>query len=257
MASPKSNKWKNETSQNIVKREDYLSILYSEKRRPKGNYPEKLAKHILEVAFNGEKGSLLEIGCGRGDMLNAFHKVGYNVTGIDISPAVSKYCAPHRVAIVDLEHESSPFEEGSFDFVFSKSVIEHLQNPLPLLETAYKMLKPGGIVVIMTPSWVHNSWGPFYLDYTHVTPFTAPSLKDAMLFGNFKEVDVTHFRQLPFLWKYPLLSPFISLFSYLPLPYRPMSEGLITVNWPDGVNKFIRFSKEVMLFAVGKKNTSI
>ena len=69
---------------------------------------------------------------------------------------------------------------------------------MPMLRSSFDALKPGGKPVIMTPSWVHHASGPFNLDYTHVTPFAAPSLDDAMRFAGFEDVDVTHFRQLPF-----------------------------------------------------------
>jgi SAM-dependent methyltransferase len=142
-----------------------------------------------------------------------------------------------------------PFEPGSFDFVFSKSVVEHLHHPVRLLAKALEALKPGGIAVIMTPSWAHTYWGPFYIDHTHVTPFTGPSLLDAMTLAGFASVEVSHFYQLPFLWRYPFLKPLSWAIASLPLPYRPYKAA----PWPEGFNKLIRFSKEVMLLAVGRR----
>jgi SAM-dependent methyltransferase len=141
----------------------------------------------------------------------------------------------------------------SFDIVFSKSVVEHLHNPLPYLESMLAALKPGGVAMILTPSWLHHGWGPFYLDHTHVTPFTAPSLDDAVTIAGFEQVRVEHFRQLPFLWRWPALTLPVRLFAKLPLPYAPMHPG--AWKWPTGFNKFIRFSKEVMLLASARKPT--
>ena len=70
-----------------------------------------------------------------------------------------------------------------------------------------------------------------------------------MKISGFKEVKVEYFYQLPFLWKFPLFKPVINLFSKIPLPYRPYKSSLL----PEKVNKFIRFSKEVMLLGYGVK----
>ena len=233
-----------------LKSDRYLKIVYSDERRPKSDYNFKLARYLTNRHFCGS-GRLLDIGCGRGDMLRGFASAGHQVSGVDISPDVAEYCEPFDAKVVDLEGDSAPYPKNSFDFVFSKSVIEHVRDPMQLLETAYELLVPGGIAVIMTPSWLHHAWGPFYLDYTHVTPFTAPSLSDAMQFADFEDVAVSHFRQLPFLWSYPWLHLPIWAFSKLPLPYEPMYQMLF--DWPRAFNNLIRFSKEAMLLGVGRK----
>ena len=61
---------------------------------------------------------------------------------------------------------------------------------------------------------------------------------------------VYHFRQLPILWRYPFLEIFSRLIAMLPIPYSPMHE----VSYNERLNKYIRFSKEVMLLAVGEKH---
>ena len=103
----------------------------------------------------------------------------------------------------------------------------------------------------MTPSWSHTYWGPFYIDYTHVTPFTAYSLKSALEMAGFKKVTVKYFYQLPVLWKYPWLTLFVKLFAKLPIPYAPYNEVPWSVSNP--FNKLVRFSKEAMLLAVAEK----
>lgn len=233
---------------NVLKDEKYLSTIYSQERRPISDYPLKLATHLMDKYYCGT-GSLLDIGCGRGDFLKAFHNLKFSVSGTDISPSSIKTCKPHLVKTSNLEVEPLPFSDSEFNFVFSKSVIEHLHNPMPFLQEAHRVLKPDGKAVVMTPSWVHHGWGPFYLDYTHVTPFTRPSLIDAMEMAGFNDVEVFHFHQLPFLWKRPILKPLIRLLASLPIPYRPLYE----TNIPPNLNKLIQFSKEVMLLGIGTK----
>ncbi len=238
-----------EQQQSVMSKGAYLDVTYSIERAPYGPYPAKLAHHIAERWF-GRRGSLLDVGCGRGEFLSAFADLGYETAGIDISPKAPEFAPGHKVAVADLEREPLPYPDGTFDFAFSKSVVEHLHAPVVFLEKINAALKPGGVAVVMTPSWEYNYWGPFYIDHTHVTPFTAPSLTDAMTFAGFTRVRTIYFWQLPFLWHTPILLPLIKLFAKLPFRYAPMYD----VSRPLGWNKLVRFSKEVMLLSIGVKS---
>lgn len=232
----------------MLTKSEYLDVTYLPERVPYGRYPYLLAEWLLKNIYK-KAGRLLDLGCGRGEYLEVFTQLGFNVAGVDISPRAPKLGNGHCVEVADLENDPLPFTANSFDFVFSKSVIEHARHPMCLLSKALESLRPGGTAVIMTPSWVHTYWGPFYIDHTHVTPFTAPSLSDALIMAGFDSVKVLYFYQLPFLWHYPFFKPIIWILAVLPLPYRPHKYA----PWPDGLNKLIRFSKEVMLMGVGKK----
>jgi SAM-dependent methyltransferase len=226
----------------------YLDLTYSEERAPRGSYPSLLAAHLHDRVL-GRAGRLLDLGCGRGEHLEAFARLGHEVVGIDISERAKELAAPFPVHVADLERDPLPVEPGVFDFAFSKSVVEHMREPVALLAAAHDALRPGGVAVVMTPSWEHTHWGPFYVDHTHVTPFTAPGLADALSLAGFAQVRVDHFRQLPVLWRRPWLRPAVGALARLPVSYRPYRQA----SWPDGVNKLIRFSKEVMLLAVARK----
>lgn len=235
--------------QNILESADYLGVTYDPKKVPYSLYPRQLGEWLMKTAFQ-KTGRLLDVGCGRGEYLSVFADLGCEVAGVDISPAAPGWAGDaFPVAVANLENEPMPYPAESFDFIFSKSVIEHIRHPVTVMTKVFSVLKPGGTAVIMTPSWRHNSWGPFYIDHTHVTPFTAPSLEDALLFAGFADIKVSNFYQLPLLWDYPVLKWLASAVAYLPIPYRPMDKA----PWSDSVNKIIRFSNEVMLLAVAHK----
>jgi SAM-dependent methyltransferase len=232
----------------IFKNKNYLRKLYSLDRRPQTSYPSKLCDFLVK-RFYKTKGKLLDIGCGRGDMLKSFHSKGFDVVGHDISPLSEELCSPLKILNSDLLNEQIPLNENSMDFIFSKSVIEHLSDPENFISESYRILKPGGKIIIMTPSWVHNHWGPYFLDYTHVTPFTAPSLSDFLELNNFSNIHVEHFYQLPVIWKLKFMKIICSFIRMTPLPYSPMHK----VSWPNFINKFIKYSNEVMLLAYAEK----
>jgi len=234
-------------SPSIFRRPEYLDVTYSPARAARGGYPWRLAEWLLRHVYRGT-GRLLDLGCGRGEHLAAFAHFGCDVAGVDISPRAVELAAGYRVAVADLEREPLPFAPG-FDYVFSKSVVEHMRNPSALFARALEALRPGGVAAIMTPSWEHTYWGPFYIDHTHVTPFTAPALADALEIAGFTSVRVSYFYQLPFLWRYPMLTPLVRMVAAVPLPYRPYRQAA----WPEPVNTLIRFAKEVMLLGVAQK----
>jgi SAM-dependent methyltransferase len=227
----------------------YLDLTYSVHRAPAGDYPSLLAAHLLEHWYRSP-GRLLDFGSGRGDALRAFAGLGFEAVGADVSPRARELAAGFEVVIVDPVTSVLPFPDSSFDCVFSKSVVEHMGSPIDLAREAWRVLRPGGTAVVMTPSWEHQAWGPFYIDHTHVTPFTAPALRDLLLLAGFEEVESTFFHQLPFVWRHTSLRLVPEIVRRLPLPYRPYRA---TAPWPESLNKLIRFSKEVMLLAAGRK----
>tara|TARA_A100000164_G_scaffold380712_1_gene429226 strand:- start:3150 stop:3866 length:717 start_codon:yes stop_codon:yes gene_type:complete len=228
--------------------DEYLKVIYSEERKPKNEYPKSLASYLKELNINDE-GAILDVGCGRGDLMRAFHELGHNVMGLDISESSIEFCAPLAVDVINFDSEKFPFEDSSFSSLYSKSVIEHLRNPLNMMRESHRVLEEGGKAIFLTPSWVHTHSKSFYIDHTHVTPFTLPSLRDALLMSGFKNVKVTYFTQLPFLWGKPKLDLLIRLLAKIPFPYSPVND----VKLPESLNKFIRFSKETMLLATCNK----
>jgi SAM-dependent methyltransferase len=181
---------------------------------------------------------MLEPGCGRGEFINNFKELGLNVVGVDISPEAAKYNNDLDVKLCDVEREELPFKDNTFDVIFSKSFIEHLHYPDRYLEEAFRVLKPGGMLLTLVPDWESN-YKTYFDDFTHRSPFTAIALEDAYKMYGFADVNVFKFRQLPIVWKYPKLNLFCAAIS----PFIPVRTK----------NKFLRWSRELMLVGVGVK----
>jgi SAM-dependent methyltransferase len=226
-----------------IYKKEYISITY---KGAKSSYPEKFCKYIFSDFSKDSK--ILDVGCGNGDFTLEISKLGFGVYGIDIG---EENKLGDKFVKVDLQNGTYPFSDNSFDVVFSKSVIEHMRHPDFLFDEVSRILKPHGVFICLTPSWKHSYKEQFYIDHTHVTPFTRYSLETLCELSGF-ESECSYFYQLPFLWKYPFLTPFIKLFALLPIPYRPFSK----IRWSKKINKFIRFSKEAMLISRAKKKCS-
>tara|TARA_B100000242_G_C43052554_1_gene491863 strand:- start:384 stop:1070 length:687 start_codon:yes stop_codon:yes gene_type:complete len=219
---------------------DYLDIIYNEQARPLTKYPYKLSNFLIKK-YNLEKGSkILDVGCGRGEFLKGFISNGLVGYGTDQSEYLKKFFKNIKFKKSDLEREGIPYPDNFFDCIFSKSVIEHFYNPEILGKEILRVLKPGGLAIIMCPSWEYN-YKMFYEDYTHRTPFTKISLNDFLLINGFTNVKSEYFRQLPLLWKSNHLKIFAEITRIcLPSKFKKFS-------------KWIRFSKEIMLLGCGYK----
>lgn len=220
---------------------NYLKTVYSEKQRPYTDYPSKLCRYLFD-RFGMKKGDkFLDIGCGRGDFTKGFKDFGLEVSGIDREKGDSEMLRDVDVIIQDdLEHNKLPFEDASFDIVFSKSVIEHIRDPKNFMRETYRVLKPGGRVITMTPDW-HSQMFIFYDDPTHVHPYTCAGLKDLLAIYGFKEPKAELFYQLPMVWKYPFLKIVCRCLQLLG-PVKKIYK-----------NKLMRWSRELMILGTAIK----
>lgn len=222
---------------------EYVNVIYPDSSL--NDYPQKLCNYISNRFFK-KQGKLLDVGCGRGIHLKCFSKNGLECYGIDlrnenINEFVVKGC--------NIEKEKIPFEDNFFDFVYSKSLAEHVANTDNFFSNVLRVLKPGGIFICMTPDW-KSQMSHFWDDYTHCHPFTKKSLRNAMIINGFKNCDCEYFYQLPFLWKSPFLEivpKIIDVFTTQNMKWKNKCEA----NGKD--RKLIRFSKEKMLLSYGNK----
>jgi len=223
-----------------IHKKNYISVTYGNK---KGSYPEKFCNHIFRDFPRNSK--ILDIGCGNGDFTVELMNMGFDAHGIDLADC-DVLGGKHTK--VDLQNEKYPFPDDYFDVVYTKSVIEHLRDPDYMVDEAYRILKPGGTFICLTPSWKHSYREQFYIDHTHFTPFTRHSLETLCKLSNF-DAKCDYLYQLPLLWRFPFLHIFRYALSLLRLPYRPFEN----IGWPDNINKTIRFSTEAMLVCMCKK----
>jgi len=217
---------------------NYLETIYFRNEQGEYDYPQQLCDYL--VKRYKLSGRLLDVGCGKGNHLVAFNRRFLHTEGIDSRPITSE------ISKCDLEKEEFPELENDFDVVFSKSVIEHVNNADNIISEIKRVLKPGGRVILLTPDW-NTTHEVFWDDYTHVKPWTRKSLQDALMIHGFTEVKSELFRQLPLVWKYPKLNYICDLISLLPHSFK----------WKDREEKefrtWVRFSKEKMILATGTK----
>lgn len=231
---------------------NYKDIAYFADEFGKDSYPQKLCNYLYESYFKKysrkvKKPKLLDLGSGKGNHLVGFKRLGLITYGLDKRKEFFTVPGKIPVKYCDFETDRFPFKNSFFDFVFSKSVVEHVRDVDMMMKESYRVLKPGGIAIVMTPDW-SSQMKSYYHDYTHKTPLTRKGLQDLLRLFEFESVTSDYFYQLPFVWKHPVLGIIPKIVSLLP----------DSLKWKDKLEhdprKLIRFSKEKMLIAKGVKS---
>lgn len=99
---------------------------------------------------------VLDVGCGTGNYSIALARAGYDVTGIDVSPAMLRRARgksadvphpPHFLA-ADL-HGGLGFPDGSFEWVVCVHVLQVIRSPQTFLQDVSRLLVRGGRLVLV------------------------------------------------------------------------------------------------------------
>lgn len=109
-------------------------------------------RHLQKIERCHQKGILLDLGCAEGLFLRVAQENGWEVSGVEVSSkaaGIAQTFLPGKVFQGMLE--DAPFSENSFDVVTMFDVVEHLYDPVVALKRIYRLLKPGGIIYLLTP----------------------------------------------------------------------------------------------------------
>ena len=124
--------------------------------------------------------NVLDIGCGRGEFLQAMRETGVPARGIDASEESVAQCRANGLAAerADLFDFLAGQPDAEFDGIFSAQVVEHLASErLPaMIRLCAAKLRRGGVLAIETPNpeCLAIFATHFYLDPTHTRPVPAP-----------------------------------------------------------------------------------
>lgn len=97
---------------------------------------------------------VLEIGCAHGGFVAMLRQAGYDAMGLELSPAIvdlarNTFGVPVLTGLLEEWHLSA----GTFDAVVLMDVVEHLPQPLPMLQRCVQLLKPNGVLLLQMPQY--------------------------------------------------------------------------------------------------------
>jgi len=142
-------------------------------------------------------GNFLDVGASFGGLMEAAQRY-YTSFGIELSA----YAAAHAASIPGTTvHRGTlddhPFAESSFAAITMIELIEHLRDPAGAVRECFRLLRPGGVLVIQTANMAglqakyHGRDYNYYLP-GHLSYFTKRNLKELLLAEGFSRVKVFH-----------------------------------------------------------------
>lgn len=106
---------------------------------------------IESLIENGENKLALDLGIGTGLFTQILREKGFRVIGVDISEEMLKIARKRGFEVIKHDlNDPLPFENDSFDFVFSMTSIEFLKDPKPLFNETKRVLKKDGKFLLIT-----------------------------------------------------------------------------------------------------------
>ena len=166
-----------------------LTLWFAPERRTRIDYS---VMHLPAVP----QGRVLDVGCGSGEILSNLKSLGWQVEGVDFDPAAVAAARTRGVPVHlgDLFDQKFPAE--SFDAVVMSHVIEHVPDPLGLIQECERILKPGGRLVMVTPnprSLSHRLFGRAWRGLEpprHLYIQTRESFADLTVRAGFEQVEL-------------------------------------------------------------------
>ncbi len=111
-------------------------------------------------------GKLLDVGCGNGNLSSKLRDLGWDVQGQDTDIKAKEFAEKKYNLTVHLGTlENISFADNTFDAIIMNHVIEHIINPIALISECYRILKPGGVLIAVTPnilSTSHKFFGQYW-----------------------------------------------------------------------------------------------
>lgn len=158
--------------------------------QPKDDDPYSSHSLILARVGEGRGRRLLDVGAANGMLAERFSERGFEVTCIEGDPALASLARGkcREIIVTDLDGRL-PVLTGSFDVIVYGDILEHLKDPLRLLQELNRYLSPAGKVIVSAPNvahlWVRLNLlcGRFeyaergILDRTHLHFFTLASFR--------------------------------------------------------------------------------
>lgn len=110
-------------------------------------------RHAASYLDATPPGKLLDVGCGSGSYAASMRARGWDVRGTEFDPLAARVArTTHGIAVDVGELADIAYPDGAFDAITARHVLEHVQEPVGFLAECWRILRPGGRLVVVTPN---------------------------------------------------------------------------------------------------------
>jgi 2-polyprenyl-3-methyl-5-hydroxy-6-metoxy-1,4-benzoquinol methylase len=179
----------------------------------------------------------IELASGNGDIALKIRAMGADITACDAAEVALASAKDKGLTTAQFDaSQTFPFESNSLDFIYAGELVEHIFDTRLFLSECYRVLSPGGILVLTTPNlatWIDRirflfggtprQTNPFheYL-YLHIRPFTAQLLRQSLGKVGFEKTKI-HTQGVEFLPSY--------FSKTLGKIFPDLGRSLISISW--------------------------
>lgn len=157
----------------------------------------KIVLGALEHHLGRRRGlEILDAGCGGGATLHSLRRYG-SPRGMELSEEAVRYARERGRDVVEGSIERMPFASGEFDLALALDVIEHVPDDQRALEELWRVLRPGGSLLVTVPA-LEVLWSAHDEANGHYRRYTLGGLRDAVEAAGFTAVHATYFNTLLF-----------------------------------------------------------
>jgi 2-polyprenyl-3-methyl-5-hydroxy-6-metoxy-1,4-benzoquinol methylase len=161
--------------------DSYTRVLMNEVQMEMDRKKFRYGLELIE-SFVPARGRLLDVGCGPGVFLEVARERGWQVEGLEFNAWCVERVRGLGIPVVDSPLEEAQLPQGAYQCVTLWTVLEHIVEPRPFLQSIRRLVAPGGVLVVLVPNVdslairiLHEKAVTFYGD-SHVNHFNAATL---------------------------------------------------------------------------------
>lgn len=184
-------------AQNVRTSDFYEADYHTGKRSRRWLHRVRKAKRQLQSAMAlGDCQAVLDIGCSVGYIIEAGRQLGLRSAGVDVSSFAVDQARQRGLEARVGTLERIPYADQEFDLVVMRHVLEHTPTPLAALAECRRVLRPGGMLLVLVPDleyWkgtvlrrTYRYFRPDDLGRQHFVYYNSNSLSEVLSVGGFR-----------------------------------------------------------------------
>ena len=217
------------------------------------NFVKLIKKYLERQGRSLNNLTVLDVGCFTGEFLDCMHQQGADVYGIEYQQQAAEIAnqkLPGKIIRADILNDSFSLPISEFDIITLLGIVEHVIDPLRLIQRVIPWLKQDGLLIIQTPnssSFLARIMGKYWPPYTpveHIHLFSIKSLKEMLKRTGFENIHFkAHWKTLSISYVFSMLKTFSPKFHKSSKPFFNILPKFITeIKMPFYIGEIVLFA---------------